>query len=105
MAKVAIKLPTARRGPHEYVLDISIVNTFAQDAYLPEDLYRFTVQGTLRSSDTTRVFKGELIDSEGVVFPEAVVCKLVQGDTSGVDCATLWSSSSCGCCAEAHLRP
>ena len=81
MAKVAIKLPTARRGPHEYVLDISIVNTFAQDAYLPEDLYRFTVQGTLRSSDTTRVFKGELIDSEGVVFPEAVVCKLVQGDT------------------------
>ena len=94
MAEVTIDIPTARRGPHEYLLEISIVNTSAQDLYPPEDHYRFTVHETLRSSETTRVFKGELIDSEGVPYPEAIVCKLVQGDTSDVEIeAKLYTSA------------
>ena len=91
--KVIISLPIAQDASHEYTLEISIVNDFAQSAFTPESVFRFTAAETLRAGDTTQVYKGRVLDDENIPYHRPVVCKVVHGDISDVEAeAQLYTS-------------
>ena len=58
MPRVTIILPASvANGPCEFSLEVTIVNTYAQAVYTPEDLFRFTAEEILRIGDTMLVGK------------------------------------------------